>query len=95
MLINNAFVSQNGNVVSSSYKTTKTRCLIELQRDSVLDGAYVEIQACSVNNPKKFTLIKRMKKRRFLALELDKDIFIRAKIVDSTDDTLINLNIIT
>lgn len=98
MAINNAFVAQTTNATSSVYTFVDSRVIVEIDNQSVMNGARVVIQTSAVNTAAKFYRTSPgivMTSPGARTIELKAGMFIRLVLENAGASTSVNANIIT
>lgn len=99
MTINAAFSARTTNGASSGYATESTIATIEIQKDSVFNGAVVIVECCSADTDAKYAPIDSDEAHiRYIGtrtVTVSTGMYLRLRLGDAAAGTSINANIIT
>jgi hypothetical protein len=99
MTINAAFAARTTNGTSTGYVTASTMATVEVQKDSVFNGAVVIVECCSADTDAKYAPIDSgeayIRYAGVRTVTVSTGMYLRLRLGDAAAGTSINANIIT
>ena len=98
MTVNAAFTARTTNGVSSGYALTGQVAIVQVEADSVMGGAAITVEACSVDTTGKYTpcnFTGTLTSAGLVAVPLIAGYYVRARLSGASATTSVNVTITT